>query len=98
MKLLETLERRQRFTEQLIDSPYDAKLYLGRARCYQDLEFPDLAAGDAYKALLLTDEAHDDSGEYHHQALEAVELNIRRQDQTNGYVAMRNRNRGFVLE
>ena len=92
MKSLETLERRQRFTEQLIDSPYDAKLYLGRARCYQDLEFPDLAAGDAYKALLLTDEAQDDSGEYHDQALEAIELNIKREDHTNGYVAMRNRN------
>ena len=67
------LAQRQRLTEQLYQAPYDLYLYLDRVKCYEDLGFPDLAAGDAYKALLLTDEAQDESGEYHAQALEAVE-------------------------
>ncbi|MCJ1336233.1 hypothetical protein MMC09_001509 [Bachmanniomyces sp. S44760] len=67
------LEKRRILTEKLShDNPYDAELYLKRARCHEKLGFPDLAVGDAYKALLLTDEADDESGEYHERALEAI--------------------------
>ncbi|MCJ1391216.1 hypothetical protein MMC18_004078 [Xylographa bjoerkii] len=59
-------------TERLYKSPYNAKSYLDRADLYQELGFPDLAAGDAYKALLLTDEATDESGEYHDVARTAL--------------------------
>lgn len=68
-----SLNERNTLTEQLQDSPYDVYTYLRRASCYERLGFPDLAAGDAYRALLLTDEVQDESGEYHEQAVEAVE-------------------------
>lgn len=48
-------------------------LYLQRAIIYADLGYPDLAAGDAYRALLLTDEAKDEGFEYHEQAVEALQ-------------------------
>ena len=67
-----TLLRRDQYTTSLAESPYDARLYLERARCYEELKYPDLAASDAYKALLLNDEVLDVSGEYHEQAVEAV--------------------------
>lgn len=68
------MPERNRLTEELYHSPYDIRLYLERAIAYENLGFPDLAAGDAYRALLLTDEVQDDSGEYHHQALDALKL------------------------
>ncbi|MCJ1259048.1 hypothetical protein MMC24_006883 [Lignoscripta atroalba] len=77
MGSLGALERRHSLTGRLYQNPYDATLYLARAGCYEELGFPDLAAGDAYKALLLTDEAQDDSGEYHEQALEAIEAALK---------------------
>lgn len=67
------LEKRQELTDALAESPYDFILYLERAVVYSDLGYPDLAAGDAYRALLLTDEAEDESFEYHEQVLEALE-------------------------
>lgn len=70
---LSTFCERQLLTSQLSDSPYECGCYLKRARCHELLGFPDLAAGDAYRALLLTDEVQDDSGEYHEQAIEAIE-------------------------
>ncbi|KAK4175220.1 hypothetical protein QBC36DRAFT_27577 [Triangularia setosa] len=66
------LERRQQLTDSLSASPYDLILYLERAVVYSDLAYPDLAAGDAYRALLLADEVCDESFEYHEQALEAL--------------------------
>ncbi len=68
------LERRQQLTDALAESPYDFILYLERAVVYSNLAYPDLAAGDAYRALLLTDEVRDESFEYHEQALEALDL------------------------
>ncbi|KAF2031262.1 hypothetical protein EK21DRAFT_111087 [Setomelanomma holmii] len=44
---------------------------LDLAKVYRRLGYPDLAAGDAYKALLLIDEVIEE-GEYHHEALEAA--------------------------
>lgn len=63
---------RQKLTDQLRESPYDFILYLSRAAVYADLGYPDLAAGDAYRALLLIDEVGDESFEYHEQAVEAL--------------------------
>lgn len=41
------------------------------AKAYRGLGYPDLAIGDAYKALLLVDEVAEE-GEYHEEALEAA--------------------------
>lgn len=68
----ELLSERNTLTNQLNQSPYNAETYLDRAYCHEELGFPDLAVGDAYKALLLTDEVLDESGEYHEQAFEAI--------------------------
>ena len=66
------LQKRQSLTDELRASPYDASLYLSRADCHAELGFPDLAAGDAYKALLLIDEYEDESSEYHEHAYSAL--------------------------
>ncbi|KAA8893143.1 hypothetical protein FN846DRAFT_1025881 [Sphaerosporella brunnea] len=52
-------------TQQLADgnNAYDPELYLARARVYLDLDYPDLAAGDAYRAVLLCDYLRDYSDE-----------------------------------
>lgn len=70
---LSTFYERQLLTSQLSNSPYECGCYLKRALCHELLGFPDLAVGDAYRALLLTDEVQDESGEYHEQAIEAIE-------------------------
>lgn len=44
---------------------------LNLAKAYRSLGYPDLAIGDAYKALLLVDEVAEE-GEYHEEALEAA--------------------------
>lgn len=67
------LDRRKQLTDALAASPYDPILYLQRAAVYSHLAYPDLAAGDAYRALLLTDEAQNESFEYHEQARESLE-------------------------
>ena len=64
------LDARARYTYLLQHSPYDLRLYLQRARCHDLLGYPDLAAGDAYKALLLTDEV--ESGEYSEAVCDAL--------------------------
>ncbi|KAI8314518.1 hypothetical protein K4K61_004510 [Colletotrichum sp. SAR11_59] len=71
---LETLrERRERLTNALKELPYDLILYLERAKVHSDLGYPDLAVGDAYRALLLTDEVLTEGFEYHEQAVEALQ-------------------------
>lgn len=67
------LDRREQLTDLLAESPYDLILYLQRAVVYSNLGYPDLAAGDAYRALLLTDEARNEGFEYHVQAVQALE-------------------------
>jgi hypothetical protein len=67
------LARRQQLTDALAASPYDLILYLERAVVYSHLAYPDLAAGDAYRALLLADEVRDESFEYHEQAKAALQ-------------------------
>ncbi|KAF4505424.1 hypothetical protein G6O67_007376 [Ophiocordyceps sinensis] len=66
------LDRRALLTEGLGSLPYDLILYLERAVVHSDLGYPDLAAGDAYRALLLADEVANEGFEYHHQALESL--------------------------
>ena len=68
------LDRRAQLTEGLGSLPYDLILYLERAAVYSDLGYPDLAAADAYRALLLTDEVANEGFEYHEQALESLTL------------------------
>ena len=63
------LQERNLLTERLLESPYDPLLYLERAAIYLKLCYPDLAVGDANKALLLTDEILDEGGEYHDEAI-----------------------------
>lgn len=53
--------------------PYSIPLRLDIAQVYADLGYADLGAGDAYKALLLTDELSQE-GEYHDQVLEAARV------------------------
>lgn len=66
------LERRDDLTDALTHSPYDLILYLERAVVYSNLGYPDLAAGDAYRALLLTDEVRNDGFEYHQEAVDSL--------------------------
>jgi hypothetical protein len=66
------LDRRLQLTEGLDGLPYDLILYLQRAVVHSDLGYPDLAAGDAYKALLLTDEVCNEGFEYHDKAMESL--------------------------
>ena len=67
------LNQRDSYTLYIAENPYDCESYLQRAACYEKLGYPDLAAGDAYRALLLTDELLDESGEWHELAVEALE-------------------------
>ncbi|KAH8723944.1 hypothetical protein GQ44DRAFT_684228 [Phaeosphaeriaceae sp. PMI808] len=55
------------------ERPYSILHRLQLARAYKVLGYPDLAAGDAYKALLLIDEVIEE-GEYHEEALEAAKV------------------------
>ncbi|KAL7779352.1 hypothetical protein CFE70_008855 [Pyrenophora teres f. teres 0-1] len=73
---------RERLTRELvglqettIDQPYSILHRLTLAKAYKDLGYPDLAAGDAYKALILIDEVVQE-GEYHDDALEAARTDI----------------------
>jgi hypothetical protein len=50
------------YSQRLRSSPYDYNLWLGRARAFLALNFPELAVGDAYKALLLLDQDDDTAG------------------------------------
>lgn len=57
--------------------PYSIPHRLLRACWYSVLGYPDLAAGDAYKVLLLLDEASDEAGEYHEEVLDDLRNWIR---------------------
>lgn len=75
-----SLHERSTLSFELGNSPYDADLYLQRALCHEKLGYPDLAASDAYRALLLTDELLDEEGEYHEQALHVLEVGRRMEE------------------
>ncbi|KAF2192607.1 hypothetical protein K469DRAFT_731103 [Zopfia rhizophila CBS 207.26] len=59
----------------LPNRPYSITLRLKLAAAYRSLGYPDLAAGEAYKALLLIDEVMEE-GEYHDAAMEAAKTDI----------------------
>jgi hypothetical protein len=65
------LESRRALTATLADSPYDLLAYLERAGMHAALGYPDLAAGDAYRVMLLADEALFSDYEYNEQVLDA---------------------------
>ena len=67
------LEKRRTITDALLELPYDLIAYLERAAVHTELGYPDLAAGDSYRALLLCDEVRNESFEYHDQAISALE-------------------------
>lgn len=52
--------------------PYCIPLHIDVAQKYLMLGYPDLAAGEAYKALLLTDAIRDENDEYHEAASAAI--------------------------
>jgi hypothetical protein len=54
------------------EDPYSILRRLDLAQNYGTLGYPDLAAGEAYMALLLIDEIREESGEYHEEAIEAA--------------------------
>ncbi|KAF2142052.1 uncharacterized protein K452DRAFT_358520 [Aplosporella prunicola CBS 121167] len=66
------LERLDRARTRVLACPYSISCRLQVAELYRALGYPDLAAGEAYRVLLLVDEVLDDSGEYHDQALETA--------------------------
>jgi hypothetical protein len=77
-RIRDLLQLRQRCGQELSESPYNFIFYLQRAVVHADLGYPDLAAGDAYRALLLTDEVRNEGFEYHDQATDAVKEYIRK--------------------
>ena len=66
------LVKYEQLTKDLLDDPYNPSLYVQRSEVYKELGYPDLCAGDAYKALLLVDEAEDESEEFHEPAISAL--------------------------
>ena len=68
------VHQRQEAIEQ---NPYSIKRRLELTETFQDFGYPDLAAGEAYIALLLVDEVLGLSGEFEDEALEAAEEDFR---------------------
>ena len=74
------IERLAQLRKKLSEEPHSPVVTLQLSQNFVDLGYPDLAAGYAYKALLLIDEIFEDSGEYHDQALEAARVSITSSD------------------
>jgi hypothetical protein len=75
----ELLQARAQTTTQLYADPHNPHLYLDRARLYEKLGFPDLAAADAYRALSLLESVVDPDGcEFH--AKKVVESSVSQKD------------------
>ncbi|KAL9023270.1 MAG: hypothetical protein Q9196_007305, partial [Gyalolechia fulgens] len=70
--LIRLLRNRELLTTKLSEHPYSFVTYSERAQCHEELGYPDLAIGDAYRMLLLIDEISDVSGEYHEEASDAL--------------------------
>ncbi|KAI9695368.1 MAG: hypothetical protein M1820_008663 [Bogoriella megaspora] len=71
-----TLERLTNLQERLVQQPYSLLLHLLLSHELKNTGYPDLAAGHAYKALLLADEALDESADHHEQAFETAKENL----------------------
>lgn len=96
-ELLRLLDKQH---QSLSDTPYSIQLRLSLAESYDALGYPDLAACESYRAILLIDEVLDDSGEYHELALEVateelgqsqsqVESTVRSVSLPSAYVSIR---------
>ncbi|CAK7263840.1 hypothetical protein SEPCBS119000_000704 [Sporothrix epigloea] len=68
------LEQREQLTEMLQEKPYDFVLYLRRAVVYTDMAYPDLAIGDAYRALLLSHELGYKYVDYYERVYETIRV------------------------
>ncbi len=92
------LNQRDIFSIRIEEDPYHCDPYIQRAVCYEKLGYPDLAAGDAYRALLLTDEILDESGEWHELAIEALESSASKGDRVlvNGATSRRDTNGAMI--
>ncbi|KAL1611862.1 hypothetical protein SLS60_000083 [Paraconiothyrium brasiliense] len=69
--MIDRLEKLVKLQTDTSEKPYSIIHRLALANGYRSLGYPDLAAGDAYKALLLIDECAEE-GEFHNEALEAA--------------------------
>lgn len=69
----ECLSYRNAVAGLLETSPYCLPLHAQLALHYFYMQYPDLAIGSAYKALLLSDALLDESDEYYEQAHSALE-------------------------
>ena len=82
LRINPTLDIHKQLSEDVRLRPYDYRVYMHRQLYYSRNGYFDLAAGDAYKALLLLDEAEDPSGEYHEQASFILQKAFPIQDET----------------
>ncbi|KAK4978411.1 hypothetical protein LTR66_010600, partial [Elasticomyces elasticus] len=73
---LNRLRELSSFTKQY---PYSIALYHQISRAYVSLGYPELAAGAAYRALLLIDEANDEEGEFHQDVVDTLILSVERE-------------------
>jgi hypothetical protein len=73
--LQQRLAKLEELQDFLPTHPYSIVLRLRLAKAYKDLGYPDLAVGDAYKALLLADELCEE-GEFHEEALSAAKVDF----------------------
>ncbi|QIW97213.1 hypothetical protein AMS68_002731 [Peltaster fructicola] len=81
----------RRWLVELIEkSPYLAPAHILLARTYVRLRYSDLAAGAAYKALLLLDAISDDSDENHESASQAFEEGVEAWDVLTPHTATKN--------
>lgn len=63
------LERLEISRQILDEDPYSIPCHLYEAINYYRIGYPDLAAGSAYRALLLSDALRDEAEEYHDETL-----------------------------
>ena len=56
----------------ILMKPYNIGYRLNLAEAYKQCQYPDLAAGEAYIALLLIDEASDESSDYFEDTIAAT--------------------------
>jgi hypothetical protein len=71
----ESAQKLSALQQRTSSAPYSIIHRLKLAQAYKALGYPDLAAGDAYKALLLIDEVVEE-GEYHEEAFEAAQIDF----------------------
>ena len=66
------LAQRNSILDTLDRHPHSLLTYIDLAHCYTRLQYPDLAVGAAYYALLLSDAIADESDEFHDHAVSTL--------------------------